>query len=527
MMIRFILSVIVLLLGLGPTVVGAVSNDFTVRTLVGSDNMSPTVPSPVTATPIAQTQIDITWGASSDNVGVVGYQLFRDLVQIATTSLTTYSDIGLTASTTYSYTVVAFDASNNFSSSSVAVSTTTYAVPVVPPDNDPASSTVSNSTKVSLKLDSFLITLSTNGANFEFTTNLPAQFVLRYGKNSSYDEAILKGEVFQKKHSTSLLQLESATDYKYELFGYDRFGKEFLLKSGYFKTNSLPDTEAPTNVSNFKTTALDDDVLLSWDNPTDDDFAYVRILRNHHFFPVDPYDGFLVYEGTKAEFLDEGALNSEEVQYYTIYTYDSNGNYSSGAISMVRKAGFGFIPTEVSTTTSSTSNSGRSDIKATFSDVEIWQNNVLNKMTKGELSAKALEPLTLRIPYDLFPQRLKVITVTLTHPLDQTKTFSFLMRATEDFLYYEARLAPLTDLGLYGVSFTIFDVNTNELVTFDGGLRLLGAEDGGLTALNTIDIGRWYYWFMFVLILASLMIFIMILLKRRNDGEDKIPLENT
>ena len=57
------------------------------------------------ATTISTSQINLSWNASSDNIGVTGYRIYRDSTQIATTSNTTYQDTGLSSSTTYSYTV--------------------------------------------------------------------------------------------------------------------------------------------------------------------------------------------------------------------------------------------------------------------------------------------------------------------------------------------------------------------------------------------------------------------------------------
>ena len=89
-----------------------------------TDTQAPTTPTNLTATTISTSQINLAWTASTDNVGVTGYQVFRNNVQIATTT-TSYSNTGLTASTTYSYTVKAFDATGNVSGTSNTATATT------------------------------------------------------------------------------------------------------------------------------------------------------------------------------------------------------------------------------------------------------------------------------------------------------------------------------------------------------------------------------------------------------------------
>lgn len=103
----------------------------------GIDTIPPSTPAGLAAT-AGDTQVAISWNGSTDNVGVVGYFVYRDGNQVAQTTATTYSDTGLTNGNSYSYTVVAFDAAGNNSPASGAVSATPLAV-VTGPDTTPPS----------------------------------------------------------------------------------------------------------------------------------------------------------------------------------------------------------------------------------------------------------------------------------------------------------------------------------------------------------------------------------------------------
>ena len=94
-----------------------------------TDTSPPTTPGNLTATAVSSGQIDIQWQASADNVGVAGYDIYRDGQYIQTATTTTYSDLGLTANTTYSYTVRAFDAAFNLSAQSNAAQAKTQTAP--------------------------------------------------------------------------------------------------------------------------------------------------------------------------------------------------------------------------------------------------------------------------------------------------------------------------------------------------------------------------------------------------------------
>ncbi|RKY34430.1 MAG: hypothetical protein DRP78_06565, partial [Candidatus Omnitrophota bacterium] len=66
-----------------------------------------------------------TWTSSTDNVWVSGYKVYRDDSQIGTSTTTNYSDTGLTANTSYSYRLSAYDAAGNDSGQCTAVSAAT------------------------------------------------------------------------------------------------------------------------------------------------------------------------------------------------------------------------------------------------------------------------------------------------------------------------------------------------------------------------------------------------------------------
>lgn len=92
---------------------------------LGADTTDPSVPANLSVTSSSAANVALSWDASTDNVGVTGYKVFRDSVQIDTTTETTYIDTGLSVNTTYSYTVSAYDQEGNESNQSTPVEATT------------------------------------------------------------------------------------------------------------------------------------------------------------------------------------------------------------------------------------------------------------------------------------------------------------------------------------------------------------------------------------------------------------------
>ena len=106
-----------------------------------SDTTPPSAPTGLSATAISSSRIDLGWTASTDNVGVAGYRVERcqgagctNFAQVAPPTGTTYSDTGLSPSTTYRYQVRAVDAAGNLSPYSViATAITPAATDTTPP----------------------------------------------------------------------------------------------------------------------------------------------------------------------------------------------------------------------------------------------------------------------------------------------------------------------------------------------------------------------------------------------------------
>jgi chitodextrinase len=91
----------------------------------GGDTQAPSTPGTPTASNITSSGCTLAWTASTDNVGVTGYQVLRNGTSIMTVSGTTANVTGLSASTTYSFTIRAYDAAGNYSAASGARSVTT------------------------------------------------------------------------------------------------------------------------------------------------------------------------------------------------------------------------------------------------------------------------------------------------------------------------------------------------------------------------------------------------------------------
>jgi chitodextrinase len=94
-----------------------------------ADTTPPSAPGSLSAVAPHGYQVNLSWTASTDNVGVAEYRVLRGGVQVGTSTTTSYSDTTVQAQTNYTYTVVARDVAGNLSGSSNSAVVTTPAAP--------------------------------------------------------------------------------------------------------------------------------------------------------------------------------------------------------------------------------------------------------------------------------------------------------------------------------------------------------------------------------------------------------------
>lgn len=196
--------------------------------ILSADTTPPSAPSGLTATLFSQTQTNLSWAASSDNRGVAGYEVQRctganctSFTQIATPASTSYSDTGLSPSTTYVYRVRALDAAGNASEFSTTASATT---PDTGTPTAPGTPSFSN------------ITMTSATASWTAATDSVGVTGYEYRLNSGSWQTL--GNVL----SVNLTGLSPYTSYAFEVRARDAAANVGPASSSIFST---PDTAPP------------------------------------------------------------------------------------------------------------------------------------------------------------------------------------------------------------------------------------------------------------------------------------------
>ena len=179
----------------------------------GSDTTAPSVPTNISASAVSSSQINLSWTASTDNVGVSGYRISRNGAQVGTSTSNSYQDTGLSANTSYTYTVAAYDAANNVSAQSTSVSATTLQV------SDTSAPTVPANLSATA--------ISSNQINLTWTASTDNTGVTGY---DIFRNGTLAGTSSSNSYQDT--GLAANTSYTYTVAAYDAAGNVSAQSSG-------------------------------------------------------------------------------------------------------------------------------------------------------------------------------------------------------------------------------------------------------------------------------------------------------
>jgi len=217
------------------------------------DTTPPSTPSGLTASP-QYTGAALTWNASTDNVGVAGYNVLRCApaaegqsctgVWIANTSTPSYNDSGLAAGTPYNYQVQAFDLANNNSGLSAVLSLETYKIPPTAPQN--LTATAVSATEISL-----------SWSPPETTSGLTEYVILRGPSSTNLTQV---ATVSSTKTTYKDTKVSPSTSYYYGVEAVENGADS--PTAGLAWATSYPFPNAPTGVT--ATPSGSNKIVLSW-----------------------------------------------------------------------------------------------------------------------------------------------------------------------------------------------------------------------------------------------------------------------
>jgi chitodextrinase len=198
--------------------VSASSAPISITTLVSGDTSSPTAPTSLSATSTSANLVNLNWATSTDNIAVTGYMIIRNGLVIANSASTSFADTTVMPNTSYSYSVLAYDAAGNVSAQSNSVTITT-----------PTS--IADTTSPSTPTNLTATSTSPNQIKLNWATSTDNVAVIGY---NIYRNGNLIGTSTAPKFTDT--GLATSTSYTYNVKSYDAAGNTSALSNTVIAT---------------------------------------------------------------------------------------------------------------------------------------------------------------------------------------------------------------------------------------------------------------------------------------------------
>ncbi|MDQ2085047.1 fibronectin type III domain-containing protein [Herbivorax sp. ANBcel31] len=247
------------------------SKSITVSTYI--DDEPPTTPKELRVASQTGSSITLTWDASVDNVGVKGYEIYRDDEYIGTSKTLQYKDEKLLAGTSYTYSVKAFDAAGNYSDKSSEI----IGIPMMPRiiETEPVDEeTIGGENK---RMHVYFVdsgNMQGSDAVFEYSEDGSTWVEFENIVYGPYRTRI-EGENIIRFYSDWNLEPLSSGEYmvRYTVYDDDGNNDERVVSYNVNRTS-------PKKVENINAVSDSSGITLTWDIAADGDVSYYNIYRS-------------------------------------------------------------------------------------------------------------------------------------------------------------------------------------------------------------------------------------------------------
>lgn len=287
--------------------------------VVTQDTIAPSAPTWISLVP-ATSSIVLSWNAATDNVGVVGYYIYKNgnkLPMSSALTATTYTDTGLSPGSTFTYQIKAYDAAGNTSDS-----------------NSTNAKTLSDITPPAIPILFGVTARSTSEIDFRWqpvwdNVAVTGYYVYRNGSSIA--------NVSSTQVSYADMGLSGNSTYSYTVAAYDA-AANVSAQSNPVQGTTLPADVVPPDMPNYFTgkAVSASEIDLSWQVAADN-----VGIGGYHVYRNDAR----ITDTTSTSYADKG-LSSSTAYTYAVEAYDTSGNISpQSSISVMTFAVNPVVPT--------------------------------------------------------------------------------------------------------------------------------------------------------------------------------------
>jgi hypothetical protein len=351
-----------------------------------------------------------------------------------------------------------------------------------------------------------------NSAAISWQTERSALCSFYWGLTAEYEREIIFETGSKTSHFVGLSGLDVSTVYHFKITCSDDFNPKVDSQDQQFKTLNIVN-----NVSNFKATGSDKKITLAWDNPSDSMFGGVKIFKSDLFFPLNQAQGNVIYEGLGSGFEDISVENLK-IYYYTIFVFDKDNNYSSGAVTFA--APYKNLPqpgleNPTSPVAENLSENQPQAVSLTIKDF-IFLSDGKTIEVKNDKTIEVYKGSSLTVSIDC--QKLEGIKTVLIQLLGRQDVSSFILKQENENNFCNASIITPEDYGVYPIKILLINFKNETIGQIDAEVKVLARSQNPVWFLSLI---AFKIYILIILLIILLILFLIWFLFKRRKKEEK------
>lgn len=367
-----------------------------------------------------------------------------------------------------------------------------------------------------------------NYAIISWDTVVPALGSISWGVKDSYNAGVINGISIETHHEMTIENLSASTTYSYSIES-SLQTNYYASNLGIFTTAPIPEIKIIPSIYNLIATPTQNEIIFNWNNPEGKDFYGVRIVRSPFFFPADPLEGKIIYDG-RGSYARDSDIELDKKYYYTAFSYNKDLDFSSGVLvegflKSKQVVGAGKVSEDLSKQTTGVAR-GKEDLyKVASSSKEIIGGEVKSlgqgilpinnfvfiegdtefAVSSGTIKVYPFTDSKIIIDVNILPPQTKILILKIQDPSNVFKIFSysFSLDPTRKVYYV---VIPKLGNNIYHFSIASYGLDNKEVSLTNGLFDIKAAEEKGpqspfgptLTFFNKL-------WITFVGILKKLL----------------------
>ncbi len=322
------------------------------------------------------------------------------------------------------------------------------------------------------KILNLKVKVGINYATVSWNTIVPTYGSVSWGIGD-YNDGVANDIGISNHHKIDMENLSASTTYLF--FVNSSLPESYYAKElGTFTTLPIPKIKTVPSIYNLTATSTSNEIILNWNNPKDEDFYGVKIVRSPFFFPADPFEGKIIYDG-RGTYARDSDLSFDTKYYYSAFSYDKNLNFSSNVLVESTLKSKRATSSEMSGTDREYQNQNVNILPV--NNFVFAEGDLESSISSSTVRIYPFQDIKIVVDKNRLPDQTKTLILKIQNPNDPTKIFSYSFNFDSVNNIFNLVVPNLGNENIYPFSIAAYNSNNKEISLSKGFLDVRAVKE--------------------------------------------------